>query len=112
MFHKFRHNKAKKREIITAASAAGVGVAFGSPIGGVLFALEEMSSQFTLKTMWRSFFCALVATVVLKVSTCCIHSIIYLWRCRHGIRFVLAIWSCFTPRILVIGISLKLSFLH
>ncbi|KAI9593142.1 chloride channel [Syncephalis fuscata] len=66
LFSKFRHNKSKKREIITAASAAGVGVAFGSPIGGVLFALEEMSSQFTLKTMWRSFFCALVATVVLK----------------------------------------------
>ncbi|RKP27723.1 chloride channel [Syncephalis pseudoplumigaleata] len=66
LFDKFRHNKSKKREIITAASAAGVGVAFGSPIGGVLFALEEMSSQFTLKTMWRSFFCAMVATVVLK----------------------------------------------
>ena len=28
------------REIITAASAAGVAVAFGSPIGGVLFAIE------------------------------------------------------------------------
>ncbi|RKP10007.1 chloride channel [Thamnocephalis sphaerospora] len=68
LFSKYRHNKAKKREIITAASAAGVGVAFGSPIGGVLFALEEMSSQFTLKTMWRSFFCALVATVILKAS--------------------------------------------
>lgn len=28
------------REIITAASAAGVAVAFGSPIGGVLFSIE------------------------------------------------------------------------
>jgi H+/Cl- antiporter ClcA len=28
------------REILTAASAAGVAVAFGSPIGGVMFSIE------------------------------------------------------------------------
>ncbi|KAG6892754.1 hypothetical protein C0993_003015 [Termitomyces sp. T159_Od127] len=54
------------REIITAASAAGVAVAFGSPIGGVLFSIEEMSHGFSIKTMWRSFLCALVATVTLS----------------------------------------------
>lgn len=56
------------REILTAASAAGVAVAFGSPIGGVLFAIEEMSHNFTNKTMWKSFVCALVATFTLSVS--------------------------------------------
>ena len=67
-FDKYKRNAAKTREILSACAAAGVAVAFGSPIGGVLFSLEEMSSYFPLKTMWRSYFCALVATAVLSVS--------------------------------------------
>ncbi|KAH8926900.1 hypothetical protein BT69DRAFT_1214570 [Atractiella rhizophila] len=65
-FKRFSRSQAKMREVITAASAAGVAVAFGSPIGGVLFALEEMTVHFPIKTMWRSFFCALVATFTLS----------------------------------------------
>ncbi|KAI0888732.1 chloride channel protein [Annulohypoxylon maeteangense] len=65
MFDKYKRNASKTREILSACAAAGVGVAFGSPIGGVLFSLEEMSNYFPLKTMWRSYFCALVATAVL-----------------------------------------------
>lgn len=65
MFDKYRRNASKTREILSACAAAGVAVAFGSPIGGVLFSLEEMSSYFPLKTLWRSYFCALVATAVL-----------------------------------------------
>ncbi|KAH8681521.1 chloride channel [Xylariales sp. PMI_506] len=65
MFEKYKSNASKTREILSACAAAGVGVAFGSPIGGVLFSLEEMSNYFPLKTMWRSYFCALVATAVL-----------------------------------------------
>jgi chloride channel 3/4/5 len=39
-FTKYKRNAAKTREILTACAAAGVAVAFGSPIGGVLFSLE------------------------------------------------------------------------
>ncbi|KXN90887.1 hypothetical protein AN958_03541 [Leucoagaricus sp. SymC.cos] len=66
LFEKFSRSQSKMREIITAASAAGVAVAFGSPIGGVLFSIEEMSHTFSKKTMWRSFFCALMATFTLS----------------------------------------------
>ncbi|KAF7357806.1 Chloride channel protein [Mycena venus] len=66
MFGKFQRSQGKMREIVTAASAAGVAVAFGAPIGGVLFSIEEMSHTFSIKTMWRSFFCALMATVTLS----------------------------------------------
>ncbi|KAJ3762260.1 Cl-channel protein [Lentinula raphanica] len=65
-FPKFASSQAKIRQVVTAASAAGVAVAFGSPIGGVLFSIEEMSHNFSIKTMWRSFFCALVATFTLS----------------------------------------------
>jgi chloride channel 3/4/5 len=40
LFDKYKKNASKMREIMSACAAAGVGVAFGSPIGGVLFSLE------------------------------------------------------------------------
>lgn len=42
-FPKFAHNETKRREILSSACAAGVAVAFGSPLGGILFAFEEVS---------------------------------------------------------------------
>ncbi len=42
LFPKYGRNEAKKREILSAAAASGVSVAFGAPIGGVLFSLEEV----------------------------------------------------------------------
>ncbi|RKO87232.1 chloride channel [Blyttiomyces helicus] len=67
IFDKYARNEAKKREILSASSAAGVSVAFGAPIGGVLFSLEEVSYYFPYKTMWRSFFCAMVAAISLQL---------------------------------------------
>lgn len=43
-FTKYQRNAAKTREILSACAAAGVAVAFGSPIGGVLFSLEVSPS--------------------------------------------------------------------
>ena len=44
----------KRREILSVACAAGVAMAFGAPIGGVLFSLEEVS-YFPAKVMWRRY---------------------------------------------------------
>lgn len=57
---------ARKREVLSAAAAAGISVAFGAPVGGVLFSLEQLSYYFPDKTMWSSFVCAMVAAVTLQ----------------------------------------------
>ncbi|KAI9794365.1 MAG: glycerol ethanol, ferric requiring protein [Peltula sp. TS41687] len=58
LFEKYKRNAAKTREILTASpSSVRVSVQ--------LTAFKEMSSHFPLKTLWRSYFCALVATAVL-----------------------------------------------
>jgi len=45
-FPKYRDNGRKYREILSASVAAGLSVAFGAPIGGVLFSYEEISTYF------------------------------------------------------------------
>ncbi|KAI9275562.1 chloride channel [Phascolomyces articulosus] len=67
LFDKYNKNESKRREVLSASAAAGVAVAFGAPIGGVLFSLEEVSYYFPIKTMIRSYCCAMMAAVVLKI---------------------------------------------
>ena len=76
---------AQKRKILAAAAAAGVSVAFGSPLGGVLFGLEGTSNCFLplfcdaylrfseldafggdFDVMWRGFVTSVIAAVALQ----------------------------------------------
>ncbi|KAK8090149.1 hypothetical protein PG997_005110 [Apiospora hydei] len=66
LFPNINNNEARKREILSAAAASGISVAFGSPIGGVLFSLEQLSYYFPDKTMWQSFVCAMTAAVMVQ----------------------------------------------
>jgi chloride channel 7 len=57
----FSHDS-DRRDLISEGAAAGFAAAFGAPIGGVLFALEEATTYFshrtdpprTFKRPWRS----------------------------------------------------------
>lgn len=42
LFPKYNDNGRKMRELLSAACASGLSVAFGAPIGGVLFSYEEV----------------------------------------------------------------------
>jgi chloride channel 3/4/5 len=66
LFPKYSRNDGKLREVLSASAACGVAVAFGAPLGGVLFSLEEVSYYFPPKTLFRTFFCSIVATLSLK----------------------------------------------
>ncbi|KAF2791772.1 chloride channel-like protein 3 [Melanomma pulvis-pyrius CBS 109.77] len=65
-FPKYQDNGRKLRELLSSACASGLSVAFGAPIGGVLFSYEEISTYFPRKVLWRAFLCSLFAAIVLK----------------------------------------------
>lgn len=66
MFPQFRENGRRMREMLSVACSSALAVAFGSPVGGVLFVYEEMSSQFPRKVLWKAFLCSMVAAMSLK----------------------------------------------
>ena len=65
-FPKYRYNGRVMREMLSASCASGLSVAFGAPIGGVLFAYEEISTFFPRRVLLRAFLCSLCAAIVLK----------------------------------------------
>ncbi|KAH9827123.1 H(+)/Cl(-) exchange transporter 5-like [Teratosphaeria destructans] len=66
LFPKYRENGRKMREMLSAACASGLSVAFGAPIGGVLFSYEEISTYFPRKVLWRAFLGSMCAAITLK----------------------------------------------
>ena len=75
-FSRFR-NSEDRRNFISAGAAAGIASAFGAPVGGLLFAMEEVSSFWKNKLSWQVFFCCMVATFTTDLLNSSFHGFKY-----------------------------------
>ncbi|KAG5512275.1 hypothetical protein JKF63_07797 [Porcisia hertigi] len=73
------HHEAKKRELITAGAGGGMAVAFGAPVGGVIFALEDVSTSYN--------FNALMAALICGVTAVLLQSHVDLWHTGRIVQF-------------------------
>ncbi|CAJ2637192.1 unnamed protein product [Trifolium pratense] len=63
---RYFNNDRDRRDLITCGASSGVCAAFRAPVGGVLFALEEVASWWRSALLWRTFCSTAVVVVVLR----------------------------------------------
>lgn len=66
LFPFINENDYLKKEILCASASSGVALAFGSPLGAVLFTLEEINHYLPSNQLFLIFFCAITSTLFLK----------------------------------------------
>ncbi|CAK0786046.1 hypothetical protein CVIRNUC_009259 [Coccomyxa viridis] len=74
LFKRFQNPK-DKRDFVTAGTAVGIATAFGAPIGGLLFAFEELASSFSQALGWQIFFACMLAVLTLDTAKSAQHAL-------------------------------------
>jgi chloride channel 3/4/5 len=66
MYPYIDRNDLMTKQVLTASALSGVALAFGSPLGSVLFILEEINNYLPTNQLFQIFFCAITLTLFLK----------------------------------------------
>ena len=66
-FRKINKSTSLKTNMLSVACAAGITLALGSPLGGVLFSIESTSSIYIVSNIWKAFFSAVICILVSKL---------------------------------------------
>jgi hypothetical protein len=65
-FSQINKSTSSKTNMLRAAVAAGITLALGTPLGGVLFSIETTASIYIVSNIWKSFFCSVICIFVSK----------------------------------------------
>ena len=60
-------NDVDRRDLISIGVATGFAAAFGAPVGGVLYSLEEASSFYSITLMWRTLAATALGTFAIAI---------------------------------------------
>jgi len=65
-FRNFATNQTLRIQLLAAACAVGISVAYGAPIGGVLYSLEVTSTYYPVRYYWAAFISSVVSGFVFR----------------------------------------------